>query len=269
MSKKSGIYKIVCTANGKVYVGSAVNLDKRKREHFNALRSNRHHNKHLQRAFNKHEEDYFKFEVVIECDEENLLQEEEEQIKEYDSFNSGFNLVETPTKNMLGYKHTQESLRKMSIARKKLGRCWGSFSKEQIRQMRQKFFDGERVGHLAKHFNTHRKTIRACVYLRSYKDVECDIEGYEEMLRELKEARARGERPRSRGWKQSKEHIEMIKKINSKPKKSIRKLSDEQIREIRQRKGQGETLKQISADFDVNQTTISRICRYLVYADVE
>ena len=35
---KSGIYKIRNLVNGKIYVGSAVDFDKRKREHFNLLK---------------------------------------------------------------------------------------------------------------------------------------------------------------------------------------------------------------------------------------
>lgn len=267
MSKKSGIYKIVCTANGKVYVGSAVILSKRKREHYSALRSNRHHNKHLQRAFNKYKEGCFVFEVMFECDKENLLLEEA-QIKELDSYRKGFNLLEIPTKNMLGYKHTPESREKMSISRKKIGRTWGSFSKEQVRQMRQKFFDGERVGNLAKQFDTHRKTVRHCVYLHSYKDIECDIEGYEKMLQELKEARARGERPRSRGWKQSEGHVKKIKHINSKPKPHLRKFTNTQILQIRRTRESGKTLKSLGEDWGVNHNTISKICRKLIYKDV-
>jgi predicted GIY-YIG superfamily endonuclease len=269
MCKKSGIYKIVCTVNDKVYVGSAVDLNKRRREHFSALRRNRHHNKHLQNAFNRYKEKCFHFEVIFECDEENLLLEEEQQIKQYDSYNHGFNLVETPTQGNRGIKMSVEVKQRLSLAAKKRGRNSGSLTKEQVQQVRQKFFDGERIGSLANEFDIHRKTIRECVYLRSYQDIECNIEGYEEMLHELEEARVRGERPRSRGWKQSEEHVNMIKEINSKPKHSIRNLTEDQVREIRQRKENGETLKSISMDFNVNQNTISRICRYLIYTDVK
>jgi len=49
-----GIYKITCTANKRIYIGSAVNLLKRKRDHFNTLRRNNHCNLHMQRAWNKY-----------------------------------------------------------------------------------------------------------------------------------------------------------------------------------------------------------------------
>ncbi len=267
MSKKSGIYKISFKSSKKAYIGSSQNIRKRKNEHLCGLRRQYHRNSHLQNAFNKYGEEEMTFEILLYCDIDDLLFLEEEQIKKHDSYNSGYNLVETPTQGNRGMKMSADVKQKLSIAAKKRGRNSGFLTKEQVRQMRQKFFDGKRVGNLANEFDIHRKTIRECVYLRSYKDIECDIPGYEKMLHELHEARAKGKRPRSRGWKQSKEHVEKIKKINSKPKKSIRKLTDEQVKEIRQRRENGETLKTISADFNVNQNTVSRICRYLIYAE--
>ena len=269
MSKKSGIYKIGFKSSKKVYIGSSQNIRKRKNEHLCGLRKKNHYNNHLQNAFNKYGEADMTFEVLLYCDIDDLLFLEEEQIKKYDSYNNGYNLMETPTQGNRGIKMSVEVKQRLSVAAKKRGRNSGSLTNEQVRQMRQKFFDGERIGSLANEFDIHRKTIRECVYLRSYKDIECNIEGYEEMLFELQKARARGERPRSRGWKQSKEHVEMIKKINSKPKKSIRKLTDEQVREIRQRRKNGETLKQITSDYDVSIGTINKICKYLIYKERE
>src|ERR1700726_4028557 len=60
----SGIYRIVNTLNGKFYIGSAVNLRIRRKNHFVTLRNNAHKNPYLQRAFNKHGEQAFTFEVI-------------------------------------------------------------------------------------------------------------------------------------------------------------------------------------------------------------
>lgn len=49
---KSGIYALVNDETGKMYVGRSIDLDKRKRTHFWALRNGRHPNSHLQRAWN-------------------------------------------------------------------------------------------------------------------------------------------------------------------------------------------------------------------------
>lgn len=62
--RTSGIYKITCTANGKIYVGSAKNLRERWRGHRKLLRRGNHHSIHLQNAWNKYGEPAFTFEVL-------------------------------------------------------------------------------------------------------------------------------------------------------------------------------------------------------------
>ena len=51
MELKSGIYQIKNTINGKVYVGSTIDFERRKYEHFKALKNNNHGNPKLQNAF--------------------------------------------------------------------------------------------------------------------------------------------------------------------------------------------------------------------------
>ena len=60
----SGIYHIVNTNNGRAYVGSAVHLVNRWATHRRDLRKGDHRNSYLQRAWLKHGEEAFKFEVV-------------------------------------------------------------------------------------------------------------------------------------------------------------------------------------------------------------
>src|SRR6266702_5002666 len=59
-----GIYRITNTTNGMFYIGSAVNLYKRRGTHSYYLRRNAHHNPKLQAAWNKYGEASFTFEVV-------------------------------------------------------------------------------------------------------------------------------------------------------------------------------------------------------------
>lgn len=73
----SGIYQIICTKNNKVYIGSSVNVENRVRDHFSALRGNYHHNRHLQRSFNKFGEEHFSSTLLKKCNEENLIKEEQ------------------------------------------------------------------------------------------------------------------------------------------------------------------------------------------------
>jgi len=265
---KSGIYSITCKVNNKVYIGSSVNIAKRWREHLSLLRSGKHPNQHLRHAFTKYGEESFSFSIVVGCEPEMLLIEEEKQIIIHNSFHDGFNLVETPTTNMLGFKHTEESLKKMSDAKNGKRPPTAKFNDKIIEEIRGKFFNGERVSALAKEYGIVRQTIQRIVYLKTYNNVPVSTE-YREMLKNLKEARQNGKRPRSKGWNHSEEFVERFTKAVSKPKpQDKRALTPEQIRDIIYRAQQGETYKVLSADFGVNQMSISRIVRRLTYKDV-
>jgi hypothetical protein len=62
--RASGIYFIVCKATGRFYVGSAVDLHTRRRSHWTSLRGGKHGNKYLQRAWRRHGEANFEFQVM-------------------------------------------------------------------------------------------------------------------------------------------------------------------------------------------------------------
>src|ERR1700690_1310419 len=68
-----GVYKITNIANDKIYIGSSVNIEARKRSHFSDLKSGRHPNPYLQRSYNKYGADKFKHEVVEIVKDENTL----------------------------------------------------------------------------------------------------------------------------------------------------------------------------------------------------
>lgn len=77
MKTKSGIYVLRNTIDQKVYIGSAVDLARRRAQHLSALRGNRHINPHLQRAFNKDSKNAFTWEVLEVCDITALLDREQ------------------------------------------------------------------------------------------------------------------------------------------------------------------------------------------------
>src|SRR5438874_2219078 len=61
---RSGIYMIRCLANGKVYIGSAVDLANRERAHRSDLNGGKHHCGHLQNAWNKYRAEAFEWSIV-------------------------------------------------------------------------------------------------------------------------------------------------------------------------------------------------------------
>lgn len=64
MEIKSGIYQWRNIKNGKLYIGSAVDLLKRKNRHLKELRQNIHYNQPLQNTFNKNGESVLEWSVL-------------------------------------------------------------------------------------------------------------------------------------------------------------------------------------------------------------
>jgi len=120
--KTSGVYKITCTANGKIYVGSAINLQKRWAFHLWELRSNRHGNSRLQHAWNKYSESVFEFEIielVMPWSRKDREQHWLDTLKPYNR-EVGFNVckIAGETPSLIGHFVSAESRAKMSAAAK-------------------------------------------------------------------------------------------------------------------------------------------------------
>jgi len=73
----SGIYQIRCTQNGKIYVGSAVNLQWRWHSHRRDLSNGVHVNPHLQSAWNLYGKTSFEFSVLEYVQDDKLLTTEQ------------------------------------------------------------------------------------------------------------------------------------------------------------------------------------------------
>lgn len=126
---KSGIYRILNIKTKKQYVGSAVNLRKRKATHLYQLRNKRHYNIHLQRSFNKHGEENFIFEVLEEVDDiENILIIEQKWL---DGFNKKklYNIRHLASSNQ-GLRHTKQAKEKISSS--KIGTKRSKRTREKI-----------------------------------------------------------------------------------------------------------------------------------------
>ena len=72
-----GVYKILNRKNGKFYIGSSVDIEKRFNSHRKKLIAGTHNNKHLQNAWNKYGEDSFEFFVLEEVPNINELRNRE------------------------------------------------------------------------------------------------------------------------------------------------------------------------------------------------
>ena len=120
MAWTAAIYLIRNLKNHKVYIGSGINIEKRRTEHFNALRKGVHHNKHLQRAWNKYGEDIFEFKILLYCNSEELLGNEQDAMDYYTELLGWAGLCNiSPTAgSSLGVKRSMETRAKLSVSHK-------------------------------------------------------------------------------------------------------------------------------------------------------
>jgi group I intron endonuclease len=126
-----GIYAIVNQVNGKMYIGSSKNLERRHYEHLKLLRRNRHGLRyrngqlrgqldHLQKAFSSYGEQAFKWEVLEYCKEERLKKREQYYIDKYNVFNPycGYNLS-PKTERIIMTDEIKEKIRQGNLGKKK------------------------------------------------------------------------------------------------------------------------------------------------------
>ena len=110
----------MCLSTGKVYIGSSTSTEKRFREHKNELKRNLHCNSYLQRAWNKHGENNFKFEIIEITNPDFLMERELYWFEKTNCCNPkyGFNIAINPTNGVCGRKHGEKSKLKIREARK-------------------------------------------------------------------------------------------------------------------------------------------------------
>lgn len=131
--KISGIYRIVNKLNGKSYIGSSVRLERRWSEHRLLLRNNKHHSPHLQRSWNKHGEENFAFEIILDVEDKNNLIAWEQIWM--DVLKPEYNICQVAG-SRLGAKCSEEARAKMSAAKK--GKTHSEETKAKMRRAENK-----------------------------------------------------------------------------------------------------------------------------------
>ena len=105
----------------KVYIGSAIDFERRFYLHRLNLNKNKHHSRHLQSAWIKYGPSNFEFIILEETSnkKEELLKIEQKYIDKYQSANTNFGYNVNPKSNSsLGVKRSEEYCKKSSESRK-------------------------------------------------------------------------------------------------------------------------------------------------------
>ncbi|MBU1060723.1 MAG: glycosyltransferase, partial [Proteobacteria bacterium] len=140
-STRSGVYRIKNNKNGKVYIGSAANFSRRFSEHLRMLKRNDHENNHLQRSWDKYGEENFSLDILMFCEEKNLLEHEQvfiDECKKDLGWRMMFNMNPSAS-SRLGGVVTEETKAKMSESKQGennsfYGKKHSEESKEKMRQ---------------------------------------------------------------------------------------------------------------------------------------
>jgi group I intron endonuclease len=107
----SGIYIIKNIIDGKVYVGSAKDFNKRKLRHFNDLKKNKHSSIKLQRAYNKYGESNFIFEEIERFEYSIEIKDREQYwIEKLNSKVNGYNIADATFGDMLSNHPNREQI---------------------------------------------------------------------------------------------------------------------------------------------------------------
>jgi group I intron endonuclease len=169
----TGIYKIESISKpDRIYIGSAIDINKRWKGHQSNLNNNRHHSIILQNHFNKYGIDDLKFSVLAQCRKEDLFKVEQMYLDACDTY---FNISKTAG-SISGVKYKYTSIVKMKKMKSRLGKkcteqqCYNiSKSKqiltpEDIQKIKDMWNSGEyKQYEIAKIFNVGRPYISQLV----------------------------------------------------------------------------------------------------------
>ena len=106
------IYSILNKRNGKIYVGQTIQGRKRFKKHKSELDNHNHPNSHLQNAWDKYGSDAFEFNVLENCSDDKLDDNEIWWIDYFDSTNQdkGYNLRSGGNSNFIVSDETRKKL---------------------------------------------------------------------------------------------------------------------------------------------------------------
>lgn len=171
------VYMIKNTVNGKVYIGSSVNGNRRYSRHLYELKKGTHHTIRLQKAFNKYGVEAFVFMILKYTEKNNLRKEESRILKMLDTSNpeKGYNSSSLDDLGIIeATESSKEKMRESQKARyiNMTDEDRAALIKKRSEAMAKKCSrpivcsNGTRFDSLAdaaKHFNTSRGNIRRLI----------------------------------------------------------------------------------------------------------
>ena len=109
-----GIYKITNKINNNSYIGLSTHIEDRWKYHRDPYNWNRESNKLLYKAIIKYGIDNFEFEVLEECTSAELSEKEKFYINKYDTYKNGYNMTAGGEDNQ-GESHPSHKLTESDV----------------------------------------------------------------------------------------------------------------------------------------------------------
>ena len=250
-----GIYMIQNKVNNKMYIGQAVDIEDRWKNHVYELRGGYHHNKHLQNSWKRDGEENFEFTILLECGEADLNMYEEYYIFELMTYDPrvGYN----KTYGGDSGRPTDEAKRKMSEAKKgkpapNKGKQFSEEHKRKISESKK----GKPAPNKGKQLSEEAKRKISESLKGKYCGEKHPMYGKhhsEETKRKLSES-LKGKPSPNKGKQFSEEHKRKIGKKMSKPVVQLDSTSNEIVR-------MWESTKEAERQGGFTNTAISTCCR--------
>ncbi len=261
-----GIYKIVNSQNGKIYVGSSLDVERRWRSHKNALRAGRHRNPHLQNSWDLYGESAFSFSVLDQVSEERCIYEAEQHY--IDTLEPEYNIA-TVAGGGSGPR-SEETKRKISDAIK--GEKHPFFGKTLSEDHRKKISEanlGKKAWNKGMPLTEeHKRKMSEAV--SGEKHPQFGVARSEETKRRISEklmghevsAETRRKIGEALTGKAIPDEVkEKISKANAGENNGSAKLDWEKVREMRRLYDEGETQTAIGKLFDVSQSAVYNVVK--------
>jgi len=139
-------------------------MEHRFRVHEQKLLAGTHHSAHLQNAWKKYGPEKFEFSIVEIVDaQEQLTKREQYWIDKFDTYHNGFNRCPS-AEGTLGTTRTAETLAKMSLSQRRINMQGGQpqckLTPVQVREIKQLIVDGEFTASIAKTYGISRANVR-------------------------------------------------------------------------------------------------------------
>ena len=222
---KGIIYKITNKADGRVYIGQTVQLlSRRWLKHKVELRHGKHHNRFLQRAYDKYGEDAFSIEVIEYCAEKDLDTLEREWIKHYSANDrdKGYNLESGGNEKK---HHDQETIELLVLTH----RCRNNkLTPEQVIEIKKAIISGDTIREIAKKYGVTDHCIHRIKKLQNWAYV----------APEMNEA-----------------------VLNTDTSRKVKRLTEEQYEECRSRLLNGESAFWVAQEYEIPYRRFAAIFR--------